>query len=129
MSEEQHININNEYCPITRLSYPLSYLTGINEDIRGELVHSIIDLQQEQQEQQEQSMNTCAVPINVCCVCSNDENDLQSLHSDVQVLCATPGCKYSKSNAYILHLFLKNSFINGLIYMEIVEFLLFEIMN
>ncbi|CAH8615239.1 unnamed protein product [Schistosoma haematobium] len=96
MSEEQHININNEYCPITRLSYPLSYLTGINEDIRGELVHSIIDLQQQQeQQQQEQSMNTCGVPINVCCVCSNDENDLQSLHSDVQVLCATPGCKYN----------------------------------
>ncbi|VDP85891.1 unnamed protein product [Schistosoma mattheei] len=98
MSEEQRININNEYCPITRLSYPLSYLTGINEDIRGELVHSIIDLQQQHQQQ---SMNTCAVPINVCCVCSNDENDLQSLHSDVQVLCATPGCKYSKSNVYI----------------------------
>ncbi|CAH8526982.1 unnamed protein product [Schistosoma turkestanicum] len=107
MSEDQqHTNsINEEYCPTTRLSYhptpphhhlhPVSYLTGIHEDTRGELAHSISDFQQYHIKQsQEQSMHTCAVPINVCCVCSND-NDQQSLHSEVQVLCASPGCKYS----------------------------------
>uniref|UniRef100_A0A5K4FA14 RING-CH-type domain-containing protein n=1 Tax=Schistosoma mansoni TaxID=6183 RepID=A0A5K4FA14_SCHMA len=85
MSEDQRIT--------NRLTYPLSYLTNINEDTKGELVHSIIDFQQYHQKQ-EQSIHTCAVPINVCCVCSN-ESDPQLLHSNVQVLCATPGCKYS----------------------------------
>ncbi|XP_018652966.1 hypothetical protein Smp_123250 [Schistosoma mansoni] len=90
MSEDQRIT--------NRLTYPLSYLTNINEDTKGELVHSIIDFQQYHQKQ-EQSIHTCAVPINVCCVCSN-ESDPQLLHSNVQVLCATPGCKYSLFRLY-----------------------------
>nr|CAX74069.1 Headcase protein [Schistosoma japonicum] len=94
MSEDHNKLIHNEYCSTTRLSYPLSNLTGIHEDTRGELVHSLIDYQQYHNNNEEQSMHTCAVPINVCCVCSN-ENDEQLLHSDVQVLCASPGCKYS----------------------------------
>ncbi|CAH8591636.1 unnamed protein product [Heterobilharzia americana] len=75
-----------------RLSYP-SYLTGIDEDTKGELVHSVFDLQHEQK-QYNQSGSICAVPLNVCCVCSS-EDGLQSLHSDIHVLCASPGCKYS----------------------------------
>nr|CAH8863324.1 unnamed protein product [Trichobilharzia regenti] len=78
----------------SRLPHSSTYLTGINEDTRGESFHSIIDLQGVHQKQHNSSISTCAVPLNVCCVCA-DEDGLQSLHSEIFVVCASPGCKYS----------------------------------